>query len=79
MFSLLPGATLVDDFHIQGNQYGQDWDANRGGFGPALGHWNVNGRWEDLWACQAPLRAGLDNYLGASNASKYQSLEEIYS
>jgi hypothetical protein len=31
------GATLVEDFVIQGNSYGQDWDAARGGQGPAIG------------------------------------------
>ena len=31
------GATLVDNFAIQGNSYGQDWDAARGGQGPAIG------------------------------------------
>lgn len=50
------GAILVDDFQIMGNALGQDWDANRDGEGPALGHWNVGGTWEDLWACQSPLR-----------------------
>lgn len=47
---------LVNDFHITGNALGRDWDANRGGQGPALGHWNVGGRWEDLWGCQDTLR-----------------------
>lgn len=50
------GAVLVDDFRIIGNSLGLDWHANRYGDGPALGHWHVNGRFEDLWACQAPLR-----------------------
>jgi hypothetical protein len=72
------GATLVDGFRIQGNQYGRDWDAGRGGVGPALGHWNVGGRWEDLWGCQSPLRVGVDAYLAASNASRRRSLEDLY-
>jgi hypothetical protein len=138
------GATLVEDFVIQGNSYGQDWDAARGGQGPAIGeastaagcfegpqaafeelpsqpacrsacciggagatpplvgarrcpaaptltalalpihsaaagHWNVNGRWEDLWACQSPFRDGLDAYLAAGNTSRAQhSLADIY-
>lgn len=36
-------------------------------------------RWEDLWACQAPFRAGLDAYLAAGNASiRHRSLQSIY-
>lgn len=31
------GAVLVDDFRIGGNRLGADWDANRGGQGPAIG------------------------------------------
>lgn len=50
------GAVLIDGVHLTGNRLGRDWDANRGGLGPALGHWNVGGRWEDLWGCQSPLR-----------------------
>lgn len=31
------GATLVDNFRIRGNRLGLEWDANRGGEGPATG------------------------------------------
>ena len=45
----------------------------------AAGHWNVGGRWEDLWACQAPFRDGLNAYLAAGNTStRRRSLAEIY-
>ncbi|KAL4859438.1 Zinc finger CCCH domain-containing protein 40 [Chlorella vulgaris] len=71
------GASLADDFRIVGNSLGRDWDANRGGLGPAIGHWNVGGRWEELWTCNAPFREGLDAYLAAGNTS-YRSLQEIY-
>lgn len=47
---------MVDNFELRGNRLGLEWEAGRGGLGPALGNWNVNGRWEDLWACQSPLR-----------------------
>lgn len=118
------GASLADDFRIVGNSLGRDWDANRGGLGPAIGerrqellctarrlllaagvtcwgwwppslaarmpimcimlapwplagHWNVGGRWVELWTCNAPLREGLDAYLAAGNTS-YRSLQAIY-
>ncbi|KAI7836709.1 hypothetical protein COHA_009485 [Chlorella ohadii] len=75
----LGGATLVDQFTITGNRLGLDWDADKGGDGPAIGNWNVAGRWEDLWADQAPFRVGIDAYLAAGNASvKHRSLEAIY-
>lgn len=57
------GATLVDNFTIRGNDLGLDWDANRNGQGPALGHWNVDGHWSDLWACTSPLRWA-DSFVG---------------
>ena len=39
----------------------------------------MNGRWEDLWACQSPFRQGLDAYLAAGNTSRAQhSLADIY-
>lgn len=66
------GAELVDNFKIVGNSYGRDWDANRYGEGPALGFWNVQGVWQDLWACQSPLRVGFDEYM--SNISQNTSL-----
>jgi hypothetical protein len=44
---------------------------------PLAGHWNVGGRWEELWTCNAPFREGLDAYLAAGNTS-YRSLQEIY-
>lgn len=66
------GAELIDNFKIVGNSYGRDWDANRYGEGPALGFWNVQGVWQDLWACQSPLRMGFDEYM--SNTSQNISL-----
>ena len=112
-----PLCLQVDQFTITGNRLGLDWDANRGGDGPAIGgcgcwatwlvpmlamqevaggtatsdsfyflprvcaagHWNVAGRWEDLWADQSPFRVGIDAYLAAGNAStKHRSLQDIY-
>lgn len=50
------GAMLVDNFTIANNSLGEPWSANRDGQGPALGHWNVDGEWSDLWACNSPFR-----------------------
>lgn len=73
------GAVLVDDFQITGNELGQDWDPNRGGLGPTSGHWGIGNGWESLWACPAPLRAGLNSYLSLPGAtSRFRSLEAIY-
>lgn len=75
------GADLSDDFRIVGNTYGVDWDANRGGQGPALGFWNVNGTWQDLWACQSPLRIGFDAYMAKRNSSNPnvpRTLQSLY-
>lgn len=48
-------------------------------FACGAGHWNVAGRWEDLWADQSPFRVGIDAYLAAGNTSaKHRSLEDIY-
>lgn len=113
-----PLCLQVDQFTITGNRLGLDWDADRGGDGPAIGgcgwwavwvcpmlgmrkvaggiaasdsfscpatlvraagHWNVAGRWEDLWADQSPFRVGIDAYLAAGNVStKHRSLQDIY-
>ncbi|KAK9820416.1 hypothetical protein WJX72_010055 [[Myrmecia] bisecta] len=71
------GATTVD-FSIVGNSLGLDWDANRDGAGPAYGHWNINGSWENLWACDAAFRTDLDNYLlTAGSQVPYRTLQQI--
>ena len=57
------GAKLVDNFGITGNSLGKEWSADRDGEGPAVGHWHAAGAWQDLWACQWPLRVGIDEYL----------------
>lgn len=70
------GATLVDNFSITGNELGLDWDADRNGQGPALGHWNVDGHWSDLWACTSPLRsAGGDWLWWLKSAGKKRNIE----
>lgn len=70
------GAVLVDNFTIRGNSLGEDWTASLPG-GPAGGNWNVGGVWEDLWACQAPLRVGVDAYLAAAPNASFRTLEDI--
>ncbi|KFM26628.1 Zinc finger CCCH domain-containing protein 4 [Auxenochlorella protothecoides] len=73
------GAMLVDNFTIANNSLGEPWSANRDGQGPALGHWNVDGEWSDLWACNSPFRSGMDGYLASRNASNVvRSLSALY-
>ena len=57
------GATLIEDFRITGNRLGRDWDPNRYGHGPAMGHWSVGMDWLDLWSCHSTLRESFDEYI----------------
>jgi amidase len=65
------GATIVQNFKIQGNSLGsRDWDVNRNGQAAALGQMFAAGKWRDIWLCSWMLRAGLDEYLrNATNST----------
>jgi len=68
------GAVVLDNFRIENNSLGADWDAARDGEGPALGHWNVNGHWEDLWGCQSPVREGFNEFMDTTRRIEKRNL-----
>ena len=58
---------VLNNFRIEGNKLGKDWDPNRTGRGPAVGHWSVSSQWLDLWSCFSPLREAFDQYMTRRN------------
>ncbi|CAL8462935.1 g2469 [Coccomyxa elongata] len=73
------GATIVDDFTIDGNDMGLSWSGYLDGKGIAYGFWNVNGSWEDLWNCQVAFPYDFDAYASAPNKTQhFNSLQALY-